>query len=189
MAWLPSSRVAEIDREIDKLYEKIKIGRYPEVPLAEIVEANGLEIFRYDFGDYSRQVMGAINFDRAKPAIYLNKHSHPNNQQFTLAHELGHYVLDHRDDSVQFRIDFESDIYPQKPEVRMQELEANYFAGALLMPANLIRERLKREDLGQEITSEELERLKSYFKVSGPAIKTRIDWLRRSEHRHGPHNQ
>ena len=184
MAWIPLSRIAEIDCEIDKLYEKIGVGRYPKASLVEIVEATGLEVFKYNFEDHSRQVMGAIDFGPKKPIIYLNKHNHPNNQQFTLAHELGHYVLGHRDKNVQFRIDFESDIYPQGADSRRQELEANYFAGALLMPADLIREQLEREDLSQGITAEELERLKNYFRVSGPAIKTWVAWLRRSEYGH-----
>ena len=186
MAWLSSSRVAAIDKEIEALYEKINVkGRYPEVSLVEIVKKRGLTVYRHDFGAHNGDdVMGAIDFkgEDSKPVIYLNKYNHPNNQKFTLAHELGHYVLNHRNKDTQFRIDFASDIYPKDSEARQQELEANYFAGALLMPDVAIRRKLKRDDLSKEITAKELEDLKDYFKVSKLALKTRIDWLRRSRY-------
>ena len=184
MAWLSADRTAEIDQKIEELYKKMEIpDRYPDVSLVEIVEKNGLKVFKRDFGDHSGSIMGAIDFkhNKSKPVIYINKYKHPNNQRFTLAHELGHYVLEHRDQNTQFRIDFESDISSQNPKIRLQELEANYFAGALLMPVKAIKQQLGRNDLNKEIAATELERLKEYFKVSSLALKTRIDWIRRTD--------
>ena len=185
MAWLPYSRVKKIDAEIDKLYKIIDVGcRYPSVSLVTIVRKCGLEVYTRDFGAHSgNDVMGVIDFkdNKSKPVIYINKYNHPNNQKFTLAHELGHYILGHRDRDVQFRIDFESDIYPRDSELQQQELEANYFAGALLMPAQAIKQQLNRDDLSQKITAEEMKRLKDYFGVSELALKTRINWLKRAQ--------
>ena len=183
MAWLPLDKIAEIDKKIEELYAKIGAQqRYPELSLIKIVRKSGLKIYKRDFGDHSgNDVMGAIDFggDGSEPTIYINKYSHPNNQKFTLAHELGHHVLDHRDKNMQFRIDFESDIYPKDSKARQQELEANYFAGALLMPAKAIRKHLNRDDLNREITADELKKLKAHFEVSGLALRTRIHCLRR----------
>ena len=184
MAWLSADRTAEIDQKIEELYKKIEApDRYPEVSLVDIVEKNGLKVFKHDFGDHSGSIMGAIDFkhNKSQPVIYINKYKHPNNQQFTLAHELGHYVLGHRDQNMQFRIDFESDSSSQNPKIRLQELEANYFAGALLMPVRAIKKRLGRSDLNKEITATELEKLKEYFRVSSLALKTRINWIRRAD--------
>lgn len=107
MAWLSLDRVAAIDRQIEELYAKIGMQeRYPEVSLVEIVRKSGLEVYLRDFGGHAgNDVMGAIDFkgEGSTPVIYINKYNHPNNQKFTLAHELGHYVLNHRDQDMQFR--------------------------------------------------------------------------------------
>lgn len=180
MAWLSPSRIAQIDEEITRTYERTGLKRYPDTPLTEIVKKCGLKVFKYDFGPDSRQVMGAIDFRGKKPVIYLNRYNHPNNQKFTLAHELGHYLLGHQSGNVQFRIDFESDIYPKSPEIRQQELEANYFAGAILMPKDLITAKLGRSDMDEPVQDKDIEKLATYFRVSESAVRTRISWILRS---------
>ena len=185
MAWLAHSKVRRIDRLMDKFYESIDSGvRYPEVPLVKIVEKRGLEVYQCDFGAHpGNDVMGAIEFkdDGFKPVIYINRYNHPDNQKFTLAHGLGHYMLGHRQPDSQFWIDFESDIYPRDADIKTQELEANYFAGAILMPTKTIKQQLNRADLNQKMTTGEFKKLKAYFGVSELVLKTRITCLRRAK--------
>lgn len=68
-----------------------------------------------------------------KKEIFLNdKIENRNRRRFTLAHELGHGILDHDIGVIHYRnseIDSQTD---------MQELEANVFARDLLMPATVL---------------------------------------------------
>ena len=70
-------------------------------------------------------------FDRDKRNLYLARSNAGNmkRKRFTVAHELGHYLLGHNN---KFRVISRSDIYDfsEMPE----EIAANYFAGYLLMP-------------------------------------------------------
>ena len=76
-------------------------------------------------------------------------------RRFTAAHELGHIYLGHTADGP------------------VQEREANWFAGQLLMPDCLLRElwRLQGHLLGEE--------LESWFEVSRAAATTRLSQLQR----------
>lgn len=100
--------------------------------------------------------------------IRVNRHEKKERQRFTLAHEIAHYLL-HRGlissgltDDIMYRSKL-SDRY---------EVEANRAAAELLMPAAVIRRRV-RENGG--IVDEELaKRLANEFEVSLPAMKIRI---------------
>ena len=77
--------------------------------------------------------------NKPAPKIYLNKDRPNSRKKFTLAHEIGHYVL-HKDDKVRYRID-ELD-YSNDTETIKLESEANYFAASLLVPADKLNKIL-----------------------------------------------
>ena len=62
---------------------------------------------------------------------------HPNRQRFSIAHELGHYILDHNP--------VYSDAEPEEisTPTSINEREANAFAAELLMPEEWVREDWK----------------------------------------------
>ena len=181
MAWLSNNRIKQIDQAIDDIYKQIGVARFPETDLLEIVTKCGINVYQYDFGADHRQVMGAIDFTQEKPTIYLNKYNHPNNQQFTLAHEFGHFRLNHTEGNVRFLIDFESDIYPKDFNIRQQELEANYFAGSILMPEDILTILLKQNYMIKKSTVEKIKILSKHFQVSEVALKTRLRWIGRNK--------
>lgn len=76
---------------------------------------------------------GFIVFSKGKKEIFLNdKVSNRNRRRFTLAHELGHGILNHDIGIVHYRnSEVDSDI-------DMQELEANVFARDILMPSTVL---------------------------------------------------
>lgn len=76
---------------------------------------------------------GFIVFSKGKKEIFLNdKVNNRNRRRFTLAHELGHGILNHNIDIVHYRnSEVDSDI-------DMQELEANVFARDILMPSTIL---------------------------------------------------
>lgn len=89
--------------------------------------------------------------------ILINKYDSQKRQNFTIAHELGHLVLH---DTA--HVDCRESIYSNNTD----ELEANEFAGSLLMPKNWIKEVI------QEI-SENNSTLSEVFNVSKQAIEIR----------------
>ncbi len=99
--------------------------------------------------------------------ISVNTLHHPKRQRFTLAHELGHYFL-HRHRSIEF---VDKALY-RSSQMSSIEYEANNFAGALLMPKDLITEFIRINGTDAELISD-------YFNVSVLAAKIRVETLQR----------
>lgn len=109
----------------------------PPIPVLEISEQNGANVVFADFGRNSEKVSGLCDFQNGR--IYVNQDDIPERQAFTMAHELGHWIL-HRDIFLQ-----NPDRYPVLPRFSTPnqsdplEKEANKFAACLLVPARLLR--------------------------------------------------
>ena len=70
--------------------------------------------------------------------IRVNAQESPYAQNFSIAHEIGHYLL-HPDSFVfSSHEDPESDLYAADPDQALED-EAEYFAGTLLMPRRWLR--------------------------------------------------
>lgn len=88
----------------------------------------------YEFDHIDDELCGYIEKDEnGKVTIRYNPHHHENRQRFTIAHELGHYILGHLNDSNtkefrDFANNFKSSTYNPK------EVAANKFAARILMP-------------------------------------------------------
>lgn len=85
--------------------------------------------------------------NHAEWAIFVNPKAKPERRRFTLAHEIGHFVL-HRAAQARFTCDKDS-VYFGNSIHKQIEREANDFAANLLMPGNLLRNLLgdKRIDI------------------------------------------
>ena len=107
--------------------------------------------------------------------IGYNRSHVPVRQRFTIAHEIGHYVL-HRKSGDLF-IDRHHKVFARdKSSSRGEdekEVEANAFAAALLMPEELVEEELDRIgfDLGDEADVRELA---NKFNVSTQSMLFRL---------------
>lgn len=100
--------------------------------------------------------------------ILYNENASDERQRFTIAHELGHFVL-HRQSQTAFNCSTES-IYSGSDNLAQIEREADDFASNLLMPGNLLRERIE----GQEIDFHLLGDLAQEFGVSLEAMCIRF---------------
>ncbi len=90
---------------------------------------------------------------------------------FTLAHELGHYLL-HRMDLENGKIQCKrQDMFRWNSEYGQREAEANEFASYLLMPRNLFEDAIKNEEVSLHL----LQHVANYFDVSLTAAILR--WL------------
>lgn len=108
----------------------------PPIPALEIAERNGVDVIFAKFGEASATVAGFCDFRNAK--LYVNAADIVERQTFTIAHELGHWML-HR--SFFENHPEEYGILPRFQQVNENdpfEKEANAFAASLLVPKRLL---------------------------------------------------
>ena len=105
--------------------------------------------------------------NKNKKEIEINKYLYEKDirrAKFTLAHEIGHIVLDHKADDWN-REDFDKPKILEK-HIKSQ-MEASYFAGALLIPRRLGREVL-------ELVNYDIERFSLLFDVTYRTAARRV---------------
>jgi len=106
------------------------------VNVVALSKALGLRVFSESF---AQNISGKLYRDSGSTAgwsISVQSGEPSYRQRFTIAHELGHFVL-HRDGLTR---DLEDDTFYRSGLPHWQETEANAFAADVLMPWNLIRE-------------------------------------------------
>jgi Zn-dependent peptidase ImmA (M78 family) len=157
--------------EIDSLLDDIQLvtGKsYPADDLLDIISAYipDVSILEHDFGG-DRAIRGAIykkSDEFKKPLIVVQKLLSPSAKTFTIAHEFGHYSLDHPGEANYMldRIEFDG------TEEKQREADAQYFAASLLMP------RDKFVKLMNYLSDSELA---LRFGVTEAAVRVRKAWL------------
>jgi Zn-dependent peptidase ImmA (M78 family)/transcriptional regulator with XRE-family HTH domain len=164
----PSLRVpnAAGPREMAEAIHALLGIRQPPVEVYMVAQALGVKVLEWNF---SEAVDGLIVQLADGPAIGLNEDQSLVRKRFTLAHELGHYVLKHH---ATFHVDY-ADVggtAGDSPTYNWRhEREANEFAANLLMPADAVRRRY-----GSRST---VASLASAFNVSKPAMGFRLTAL------------
>lgn len=138
------------------------------VKLAAMADELGLEVFR---SSLKPNVSGLIEPSESAPSgfrIRINRHELAERQRFTLAHEIGHYML-HRDkigggivDNVMYRSNLSS----------RYEVEANKFAADLIMPMQHIKQKFN--ELGRVVSDDTIVALANQFRVSQAAMRIRL---------------
>ena len=160
-----------IEHRANEVLEKAGFFEVP-LPVDLVARRLGLRVEPTDLGD---DISGLLVIDNGKGTIGYNA-SHPRvRQRFSIAHELGHFLL-HRNDlqlfiDKRYAIAFR-DKRSSSGEYR-REREANAFAAALLMPESLMRREIRKHDfdLGDEAT---LDALAEAFDVSVQAMAYRL---------------
>ncbi len=122
------------------------------VPIEDICKKLGLNVVEFDFPDTFSGVLR-----KEKMAIGVNKNHPTVRQRFTLAHELGHFLLGHEDDTIDGRSDRPMPL----------EREANSFASRLLIPADAVTKMINEIGL-------DLKALAKEFLVSEQAMTIRL---------------
>lgn len=113
------------------------------IPIESIAEHYlGYEIEITDDGIFANPaVLGGIIFDQKKIIINAATEVHEGRYSFTLAHEIAHHVL-HK--AIFEAANSERMMCREDTKKPLQERQADHFAGALLMPQELVR-RLCRD--------------------------------------------
>jgi Zn-dependent peptidase ImmA (M78 family) len=107
----------------------------PPIPVHEIAEQNGVDVVFTTFGSLADKISGLCDFTAKR--IYVNEGDDLRRQMFTMAHELGHWML-HRDFVEQDPARYS--VLPRFSDTssNVLEQEANAFAAELLVPKALL---------------------------------------------------
>lgn len=143
----------------------------PPIDVIRIAEDLGINVV---FQPLDREVSGVLVVKDGRATMGVNVSHYPNRQRFTIAHEIGHFML-HKPKSGVF-VDTTYTYY-RDPTASdgsiLEEIQANAFAAELLMPENFIKEYLEvcffdlhDPDAVQEMTN--------LFEVSEQALAVRL---------------
>lgn len=165
---------ASLEKRANNELLKAGINYYP-VDIIRLANINGIKVFEQTMPP---NISGMIMCDSTKDikgfgcknVIVVNPCDTPLRRRFTIAHELAHFFIHkknndnlfaHRDGS----IDNEA------------EKEADYFAGNLIMPANMLRyavKQIKPFSSGKIPESVLVNYISDRFQVSTPAARIRL---------------
>jgi Zn-dependent peptidase ImmA (M78 family) len=172
---MPNLPRQTIEARARKLLATLGIQGNP-VPVEKIAKSLGARVC---FSPLDDELSGFIFIKDGVPIIGVNSLHHPNRQRFTIAHEIAHLQL-HRD---YITSEVHVDKQFAEPVLRRDsssatgterlEVEANQFAAALLMPADILKGLLKASPIDIEDESS-LEEWSSAFNVSKAALQYRI---------------
>lgn len=149
----PANEIAEADRAARSLREHWSLGVDPIPDLMELLEEQGIKILALDQAGIDGLMARVVRPGKsAVPIIAVNAADCGERQRFTLAHELGHLVLE--------------------PAMGLDvEKVAHRFAGAFLMPAEAMWREIGKHRT--QIGLGELFRCKKVFGVSAQALTYR----------------
>jgi len=130
----------------------------PPVPIEKIPEKFGLEVVEFPFHN---NVSGLLKKEQG--VIGVNQGHHPVRKRFTIAHELGHFLLGHEMGKDELVDDSFNMPYPQ-------EREANIFASLILMPTDWVKKSVKENGMNDSL----IETLAKEYVVSKQSATIRL---------------
>ena len=144
------------------------------VDLNLVVQCLDLQL-RIEF--FAGDLSGVLMRKNGKGIIAVNATDAPMRQRFTIAHEIGHYVLEHKGDvfvdhTIMNRRDGRS-----SAAIDAQEIEANAFAAELLMPRSMVLDETNRLLSSSDVHSDQTSTIKALslkFQVSEQAMTFRL---------------
>jgi Zn-dependent peptidase ImmA (M78 family) len=166
--------ICDLAESIARQYNPEGLSPFPYEKITE--DKRDLEIY---LADTAEGISGATQYlkDEGTFRVLVNKNKPRTRQNFTIAHELGHYFL-HQDiiKNEDVLIDGESSLDGSNILFRLDaaetsriETEANNFAAALIMPTELVRSAW--------LTLKNIEECANIFNVSVSAISIRLERL------------
>jgi len=147
----------------------------PPVPIDDIVRRMGIDLV---FEPFDGELSGILYQEENQAIIAVNDRNSKVRQRFTIAHECGHYLMHQQD----------RDLFVDKPiqvqfrnqqsslAVNREEIAANRFAAALLMPRSwIVGEANRRLECQPPMRDDELLLdLARLFDVSQQAMEYRL---------------
>ena len=154
------TKVEDAEAAAERLRKHLRLGIAPIESMTELLEDQGIKVIALALPESvsgSKAYASVVDGERVAMIVVNDRHN-GERQRFTLAHELGHLVIDW-------------------PAGTGQEHEraADRFAGAFLMAKEMVEKVIGRSRTA--ITFGELEAVKRVFKVSLAAIVVRLKQL------------
>ena len=149
------------------------VNRQIPVPVLDIAKNKRIDVKEYGFQD-NESISGVLlQIDDGSWGILINENHTPKRQRFTIAHEIGHFLLHEKpvidnDIRAYYRAPLDESTNPE------WEQEANLFAANLLMPEREVK------DIYEEYES--IEDTARFFGVSISAMAYRLEniWVKSS---------
>lgn len=138
-----------------QLLEDLNISNLP-IDVEDISRKCGLEL---EYVNKGKGFFGQLIKERR--IIQVQEGLHPHRQRFTIAHEIGHFILDHN--TVVCSVDDRSLKDPRK----LNEKQANIFASELLMPERWLKTYWPQ-------MKSDYQAMAKKFQVSGEAMFRRL---------------
>ena len=154
--------------------------RQPPISVEEVAKHLGLRIISMDLEE---GVSGLLITRPSMSCIVIREGDVLVRQRFSIAHEIGHYVLRHQmEPGGHVHVD-RGHLVSRRDQrsssgTDLKEVEANQFAASLLMPTPLMLESIKALE-ADDLTDEHLTRLADKFRVSEQAMTIRLSVIGR----------
>ena len=167
--------IKKIEERATQILSELGINLFP-IPILKIAKLLGVQIHQYDLGE---NISGVLVIKNDQGIIGVNPSESSVRQRFTIAHELGHYML-HRNLNESIFVDREISVLfrsqNSSPGELKREQEANAFAAAILMPKDMLLEQIQKNyiDITDEVA---LKGLAKKFDVSLIAMTIRVSNL------------
>jgi len=145
------------------------------ISLDSIVKSFGIRVVAkpYDATGY-HDVSGMLYRTANETVVGLNENHSDTRRRFSLAHELGHFLLHKGEVFVDAKVNFRNRL--SSMGVDREEIEANEFAAELLMPSNLVSAEFYKLFNANKIFehTSPVTNLAASFKVSPEAMEFRL---------------
>ncbi len=177
-----ATRKARIRQIVERLLAEANVNT-PPVPVEDLIHRQRITIARKRLDD---ETSGFVYVDPKTKAnfIGLNVSHTKTRQRFTLAHELGHFLMHRRSGGGTLHVD-ESDFFvrfrgPHSGNGSSgEEQEANAFAAELLMPSSFLERDVRKIRDGLSLSDDTVIRaLANRYGVSQQALSFRLVNLR-----------
>jgi len=149
----------------------------PPIDVEAIARGLKLKVIKEDLG---QGVSGLLVSDGLSAYICVQQLDAPVRQRFTIAHELGHYILRHHVGTGE-NVLVDRGVMGERGALASQgidpkEIQANQFAACLLMPSRLVRQEVERFGT-TPLSDANVSELAKTFKVSEQAMTIRLTKL------------
>ncbi|TFB21402.1 ImmA/IrrE family metallo-endopeptidase [Filobacillus milosensis] len=166
-------KLENVERKAYELLQKFELKTIP-IDVKSIAKRLGISIKAEPLkGDIS----GVLYIDNNKTIIGLNDNHSDTRHRFTIAHEIGHFVL-HEGEQIHvdrnFRGYFRNSLSSQA--IDYEEIEASTFTAALLMPGEVLKKAIFKDGIDLE-SDDNIQELANKFNVSQQALLIRLGKL------------
>lgn len=170
-----------INQVIEEIAEKLLIDSNNfKAPIRPKLIAKHLKISINEV-DLEDNISGFLALNNGTPKLGFNINHSENRQRFTIAHEIGHFILHAKHEPLFIDKNDKNNLIFNRDEnsstgEKLKEREANNFAAALLMPKKLLAEKIDSSKRKNDLNKLVIE-LSGIFKVSTHAMGIRLSQL------------